>query len=156
MRRRLLFGLLVAFLPLCACGWPTPIATPTLLATPGPQTVSGVVITLKRVELSTTGAKVYALAQPPDWNPPAPTPSPAVPMPIPTPPHQMYPVPAQYSLDGGPMRDAGSAGFNWLQEGIGLTWDLIDPVPNGTEELTIFINQFGQWSGPWKFHIPLQ
>jgi hypothetical protein len=119
------------------------------------QTVDGVVITLKRLELSTTGAKVYALAQPPDWSPPAPVSSPAVPTPMPPPPSHMYPVPAHYSLDGGPMRDAGNAGFSWLEGGIGLIWDLIDPVPNGTEEMTFVINQFGQWPGAWEFDVDL-
>lgn len=120
------------------------------------HTVGDVVITLRRVELSTTGAKVYALAQPPDWSPPAPVSSPVAPTPGPPPPSHWYPVPAQYSLDGGPMRDVGSAGYSWLEEGIGLIWDLIDPVPNGTEELTFVITQFGQWPGPWEFHIPVQ
>lgn len=120
------------------------------------QTVNGVVITIKRVELSVSVSKVYALAQPPDWSPPAPASSPAGPTPMLPPAPDYYPVPAQYSLDGGLMLDAGSAGFSWLEEGIGLIWRLIDPVPNGTEELTFVVNQFGLWPGPWEFHIPLQ
>lgn len=120
------------------------------------QTVSGMVITLQRLDLSPTGAMVYGFARPSDWIPTTPVSPPAVTTPVPTPPLNMYPVPAEYSLDGGPMQDTGSAGFTWLQEGIGLIWDLIDPVPNGTEELTFVITRFGEWPGPWEFRIPLR
>jgi len=31
----------------------------------------------------------------------------------------------------------------------------LDPVPSDARELTFTITKFGDWQGPWEFHIPL-
>jgi hypothetical protein len=33
---------------------------------------------------------------------------------------------------------------------------MLDPVPNGTRELTFTITELGNWEGPWEFYVPLE
>lgn len=105
-------------------------------------TVNGIIITLERVELSTMGAKVYAFNVPLDYKPP--------------PPHVMIPANAEYSLDGGLMKEAGWSGLGFREDGLRLSWIMLDPVPKGTKELTFIITKLGDWEGPWKFQVSLE
>ena len=73
----------------------------------------------------------------------------------PPPPHVMIPANAEYSLDGGPMKDASSSAIRFLENGMVHTWEL-DPVPKGTKELTFIITKLGDWEGPWKFQVSLE
>jgi len=113
------------------------------------QTVDGNTFTLQRVELSTLGMEVYAFNTPPDYIPPQ---------------HPILPPPtihrldtyAHYALDGGLTKDAGSSGIRFLENGIRHHWQHLDPIPNGTKELTFIITQLGDWEGRWEFHVPLE
>jgi hypothetical protein len=120
-----------------------------------PQTVSGLTITLKRIEMSATAVKFYAFTIPPDYHPPETGLS----------PHDipyledMYPVHASYKVDGA-TKDAGSADLGTRGDGITLDWAQpyvpLDPVPSDATELIFTIPRFGDWEGPWVFKVPLE
>jgi hypothetical protein len=109
-----------------------------------PQTVNGITVILKRVELSLEGAKFYAFTtmrlSEEGIQPPLP---------------KMIPIHAQYTVDGV-TKDAGLAGERLLDQGTELIWDNLDPVPSDARELTFTITKFGDWESPWEFEIPLQ
>jgi hypothetical protein len=124
------------------------------------QTVNGITITLKRVELTAWSASFYALNVPPDYTLPQ---NPVVPgseLPQgtePAPPWMMelY-ANAKYSLDGGPVKDAGWSGIGFREDGMRHRWIMLDPVPKGTKQLTFVITKLGDWEGPWKFQVSLE
>jgi len=105
-------------------------------------------ITLEQVELTAEGAKFCAFATSPN------SPSAGYDH-----PQWSGPVWAQYTVDGV-IKDAGLAGMRYLDDGIQLCWgtagDWLDPVLSDAKELTFTITEFGEWQGPWEFHIPLQ
>ena len=118
------------------------------------QAVNGLTITLKRVELTATGARFYAFTIPPGYSPPE-QPEPVIPpMPHPPPP-EMVPVHAEYTIDGV-TKDAGYSGIGSEDDGIRLIWDDLDPVPADAEGLTFTITHFGDIEGRWEFKIPLE
>ena len=111
-------------------------------------TVHGITITLERVELSTSEARFYAFNVPPDYSLPH---GPELP-----PPSLMKLLAyARYSIDGGPMIDAGPSEIHFLNDGMSHVWNL-DPVPEDATELTFVITRLGDWDGPWEFVISLQ
>lgn len=113
------------------------------------QTVDGITITLKRLELFREGAKFYAFATSPDYSLPH--------GPNRPPPEWDVFAWAKYTIDGA-IRNAGSCGIRHLEDGVELTWGSgkwLDPVPSDAKELTFTITKFGDWQGPWEFHIPL-
>jgi len=112
------------------------------------QTVNDVTITLERVELSTSSVTFYAVCVPPDYTPPD--------NPLLLPLHLVKPAWAEYRLDDSAVKDAGKSGGLHLKDGIRYTWGKLDPVPNGTKELTFSITQVGRWDGPWEFHVTLE
>jgi hypothetical protein len=123
------------------------------------QTVNDVTITLQRVELTALDARFYALYVPPDYVMPEQPFVPGTDSPqgvghAPVWMMQLDPS-AEYSLDGGPMKDAGPSGLGFLENGIRNSW-ASDPVPNGTKELTFVITKLGEWEGPWKFRVSLE
>ncbi len=119
-----------------------------------PQTVNGLTITLKRVELTATEARFYAFTIPPGYSPPE-QPGPDIPsLPHPPPP-EMVPVHAEYTVDGV-TKDAGYSGIGSEGDGIRLIWDNLDPVPSDAKDLTFTITGFGDIEGPWEFKIPLE
>jgi hypothetical protein len=63
---------------------------------------------------------------------------------------------AEYSLDGGPTRNAGRSGIGFREDGMRLSWIMLDPVPKGTKELTFIITRLGDQEGPWKFQVSLE
>jgi hypothetical protein len=105
-------------------------------------------ITLERGELTAQGAKFCAFATSPN------SPSTGY-------DHPQFSgaVRAQYIVDGV-IKDAGPACMRYFDDGIRLSWgyDLtrLDPVPSDAKELTLTITKFGDWQGPWEFHIPLE
>lgn len=112
------------------------------------QTVSGVTFTLERVELSALKARFYAFNVPPDYSPPQDLNAP--------PPRLTIHANAEYSLDGGSIKEAGSSEIRFLENGMVHTWDLLAPVPKGTRELTVTITNLADQQGPWEFVISLQ
>jgi hypothetical protein len=114
------------------------------------QTVAGIPITLQRVEMTATGMTVYAFNTPTDYN------LPQGPM-LPPPDLMTLHAEAQYSIDGGPVKQAGLSGIRFLDNGMRHTWeDNLDPVPSDAKELTFTITKLGEWEGPWEFRISLE
>ncbi len=113
------------------------------------RTVNGITITLERVELTATGIKAYAFNIPPDYNLPQ---GPMLP-----PPMFMIHADAEYSIDGGAVKQTFPSGIRFFDNGVRHTWDeYLDPVPKNAKELTFRITKLGDWEGPWEFKIPLQ
>ena len=114
------------------------------------ETVNGITITLERVDLTDTGMKVYAFNTPPDYNLPQ--------GPMLAPPQFMaLHAFAEYSIDGGVMKQAFPSGIRFLEDGMLHTWDeYLDPIPVDAKELIFNITRFGDWEGPWVFKIPLE
>ncbi len=108
------------------------------------KTVGGITFTLKRVELTTSGLSFYAFNA--DYG-------------HPVSPPPLESIIAEYSLDGGPVCQAGSvlgASGGSNLDGYDYVWFMSIPVPKGTKELTFTITSFGDWEGPWEFRIPLE
>ena len=113
------------------------------------QTVNDISITLERVELSTLGAKFYAFNIPPDYSLPQ-DPN------LPPPSLMTLHAHAEYSVDGGPTKDAGLSEIQFLDDGMQHIWNMLDPVPEDARELAFIITELGEWQGPWQFIIALQ
>lgn len=103
------------------------------------QTVNGITVTLKRVELSFEEAKFYASSKRPEGYLPS-----------------RHSAAAEYRLDNGPIRNAGTGGFDFFEDRIDCVWAQVDPVAKDTKELTLMIARFGDWEGPWEFKVPLE
>jgi len=114
------------------------------------KTVDGIAVTLERVELSAMGIEVYAFSTPPGYS--SPEGEPGLPH-----PQFMIHAEAEYSVDDGAIKNAGSSANKFLENGIQHTWhNNLDPVPNGAKELKFIINRVGKWWGPWEFEISLE
>lgn len=127
------------------------------------QTINGVTVTLERVELTSTGMNVYAFNTPPGYTPPPPSTLPASPFLV---------AFAEYGVDGGTVKQAGSpqirflesvtgTGMRFLEKGVRYTWMYLDPVPVGAKELTLilrmsFKDKPEELLGPWEFKVPLE
>ena len=110
-------------------------------------TVNNITFTLERVELTATEARFYASNTPPkDYKPKRPQS---------LPPPKGYDAIAEYRLDNGPVKKAGTSGVRYLLNGMEHIWDMLDPVPKGTKEITFVITELGDWEGPWEFRVPL-
>jgi len=124
------------------------------------QTVNGVTITLERLELTATGAAFYAFHVPPDYKQFEQPVAPGTEQPQglePPPPWMMeLHAYAEYSLDGGPAKVAGLSGLGFREDGLRLSWIMLDPVPKGTQELTFIMTTLGDWEGPWEFLVSLE
>jgi len=113
-------------------------------------TAAGITITLQRVESTASGFKILAFSTPPGYEiakgggPPLP------------PPAFMVDAVAQYQINGGPVRKAGSSGNRFLENGIELIWESLGPIPSDAKMLTFTITKLGEQTGPWEFKIPLE
>jgi len=113
------------------------------------QTVGGIAITLEQVELSATESIVYAFNRPPDYTMPRDPESPP-------PSLQELHAFAEYSIDGGPVIDAGPSEMRYLSNGIQHIWSILEPISEDAGEMTFWITELGEWTGPWEFVISLQ
>jgi len=113
------------------------------------KTVNDITITLERVELTATEAKFYALNTPSGYDLPQGSNLPPLPL-------MSLRAEAGYSLDGGQTIEAGLSGIRFLEDGMGHTWDRLDPVPKSTKGLTFTITKLGEWEGPWEFRVSLE
>jgi hypothetical protein len=124
------------------------------------QTVNGVTITLEHLELTATGAAFYAFHVPPDYKQFEQPVAPGTEQPEglePAPPWMMeLHAYAEYSLDGGPAKVAGWSGLGFREDGLRLSWIMLDPVPRGTQELTLIMTKLGDREGPWEFVVSLE
>jgi len=112
------------------------------------QTVSGITVTLERIEFSASGMKVYVFNTPPGYSLPQ---GPQL-----LPPPMMMHVTAEYSVDGGAVKQAGPSAIRFLENGMEPIWENLDPVPKNATELTFTITKLGDMEGPWEFFIPLE
>ena len=124
------------------------------------QTVNGVTITLERLDLTASGAAFYAFHVPEDYKQFEQPVAPGTEQPQglePPPPWMMeLHAYAEYSLDGGPAKVAGWSGLGFREDGLRLSWVMLDPVPKGTKELTFIMTKLGDWEGPWEFVVSLE
>lgn len=112
------------------------------------QEVNGITVTLQRIELTSTGMTVYAFNAPPGYSLPPGQPGPA--------PSFWVHAEAEYSIDGGSVKQAGSSGIRFLDNGVLHVWENLDPVPSDARELTFTLTRLGDWEGPWEFKVPLE
>ncbi len=117
------------------------------------QTVNGITITMQHVDLTATGMKVYAFNTPPGYSLPTGQPGPA--------PSMWLHAEAEYSFDGGAIKQAFPSGINFKENGVLHSWtEYLDPAPKDAKELTFrIIRLFGppgqDFEGPWEFKILL-
>ena len=115
------------------------------------QTINDITVTLERIELTSSGMTVYAFNTPPGHTPPQGI--------LPT--STFLDAFAEYSVDGGVMKQAGSAGLCFLENGTRYTWKNLDPLPADAKELTFrirmrYYDKPEGLLGLWEFKIPLQ
>jgi len=121
------------------------------------RAVNGITVTLERIELTSSGTIVYAFGTLSGY---------PVPPGISTTTYSMEHVSAEYSVDGGIVKQAGSPGMQYLENGTRLIWDRhVDPIPSDAKELIFRIStitlRFAPDRpdelvvGPWEFRIPL-
>ncbi|MBN1188448.1 MAG: DUF4232 domain-containing protein [Dehalococcoidales bacterium] len=107
-------------------------------------TATGITVTLQRIEMNAVETKLYMFTTPPEYS-----------LTTDHPPYQMESLmtgsTAEYSLDGGAVKQVKSGGGKAGDEGITLTWDGIEPVPVGAHELAFTITRLGDREGRWKF-----
>ncbi|MBI2853107.1 MAG: hypothetical protein HYX84_08460 [Chloroflexi bacterium] len=115
---------------------------------------TGLTLTLKRVELSEKGAKFYAVATLPGYQPAGPLDY----------TNWISCADAEYSFSGI-TKDAGCAHEGQAAEGIRLWWGYVNPVDQvagDARELVfkVYMNLDGhprqELFGPWEFRIPLE
>jgi len=115
------------------------------------QTINDITVTLERIELTSSGMTVYAFNTPPGHTPPQGI--------LPT--STFLDAFAEYSVDGGVMKQAGSAGLRFLENGTRYTWKNLDPLPADAKELTFrirmrYYDKPEGLLGPWEFRVPLE
>jgi hypothetical protein len=66
---------------------------------------------------------------------------------------------AQYEIDGVTNNQIWYPNVVLSDEGIKLTWGSndagLEPIPNGSKQLTLIITQIGNWQGHMEFQVPL-
>ncbi len=113
-----------------------------------------VTMTLERVELTPERAQFFLLAASPHYVLTYPS-DPLLKDPMRPPWDSM--ICGQYRVDGV-TKSMGGAFTSFLEDGIRFGWghDMkIDPVPSDARELILTIQTWGDWEGPWEFHVPL-
>jgi hypothetical protein len=112
-------------------------------------TAEGLTVTLERIELNAVEVTVYVFTTPPGYS-----------LPEGHPPEQAEPLMiksvAEYSVDGGIIKQPVDIRGQFNKSGARLIWDL-DPIPSDVRELTFIITRLGDdWEGPWEFTVPLE
>ncbi len=111
-------------------------------------TAEGLTVTLKRIEMNAVETKVYTFTTPPEYS-----------LSTDHPPYQMESLmtnsTAEYSINGGVLKQVKSSGGKADAEGVTLTWDNLEPMPLDAKELTFVITQLGDLKGRWEFKIKL-
>jgi hypothetical protein len=104
---------------------------------------TSVTMTMQRIEITPEGVWIYFLATSPDSL-------------------RGFPgisfggTPAQYSVDDM-VKTKKNTGGGLLEDNVRLLiWEYIEPFPVDAKELIFKITRFGEWEGPWEFHVPLE
>ena len=122
------------------------------------RTVNGITVTLDRIELTSSGMMVYAFGTLSGY---------PVPPGITNTSNSMERALAEYSVDGDIVKQAGSPGMQYLENGTRFIWDRhVDPVPSDAKELIFGISTITLSfapdrpnelvDGPWEFKVPLE
>lgn len=122
------------------------------------RAVNGITVTLERIDLTSSGMTVYTVGTLSGY---------PVPPGITNTANAMEHVSAEYSVDGDIVKQAGSAGMQYLENGTRFIWDRhVDPIPSDARELIFRIStitlRFAPDKpdelvvGPWEFRIPLE
>lgn len=117
--------------------------------------ITDVTMTLQLIELTNEGIKVSVLASSPHYSLPFPSKG----------PFDVSPewlgrmAVAEYTVDGV-TKPAGPPVSNPVPEGMLLEWgksayNPLDPVSKNAKAFTFTIDKWGDWQGPWQFHVPL-
>jgi hypothetical protein len=113
------------------------------------QTINGITVTVRRLELTDKGVIISAFVTPPaDYQLLQGTPVLSASV--------SYQASAGYAIDGEWIKDIGVSAVEYFAEGMNHTWYIPDPVPAEAQEMTFIVNTVGQWSGPWEFEVSLQ
>jgi hypothetical protein len=121
------------------------------------RAVNGITVTLERFDLTSSGMTVYAVGTLSGY---------PVPPGITNTANAMEHVSAEYSVDGDIVKQAGSAGMQYLENGTRFIWDRhVDPIPSDAKELIFRIGTITLRfapdrpdelvDGPWEFKVPL-
>jgi hypothetical protein len=114
------------------------------------QTVNGITFKLERVVLAQKGMNIYAFNTPPDYSLPQGTQ-------LPPPQFMSLHAEAEYSIDGGVIKQTYPSSIDFLDSGMRHTWyQYLDPVPQNSHKLTFRITRLGDWEGPWEFEVSLE
>ena len=115
------------------------------------QTVNDITVTLESIELTAMGMTVYTFGTLPGYN---------------SSQEPFMEAFAEYHVDGGVVKQADSAGMQFLENGTRFTWKRLDPIPDDAKELVFRISTITLRSapgkpdesvaGPWEFRIPLE
>ncbi len=104
------------------------------------QAAGGAMVTLQRVDLTSTGFRVYAFAvRLPGYSP--------------TDPPGKYQVSGTYYVDNGWGNDAGMCGALVKADGVYLTWQIKSGLPQDAAKLTFAFRLGG---ADWLFDVPLR
>ena len=119
------------------------------------RTAGGITLNLERVDLSARGMTVYVFNVPAGYSLPQ---GPTMP-----PPQFMFNAKGEYSIDGGAATYTGPAGVRFLDNGVEMVWDNLDPIPKNAKELSFRVTSIergvpddSRWTGLWDFTIMLQ
>ncbi len=111
-------------------------------------TAENITVTLKSIEMNAVETKLYIFTTPQGYS-----------LTKDHPPHQMESLMtnsmAEYSVDGGVVKQVKSGGGKADAEGITLTWNNLDPVSLDAQEITFTITQLGDLTGRWEFKVKL-
>jgi len=115
------------------------------------QAVNDITVTLESIELTATGMTVYAFGTLPGYTSPQGN--------LATSPFMR--ALAEDRVDGGVVKQAGSAAMQYLENGARFIWKRLDPIPRGAQELIFrirlsFADKPEELLGPWEFKIPLE
>jgi len=109
------------------------------------QADSGITVNLQRVELSTSGVKLYAFITPPPGY-----------VLLRNKPDKDFNASANYYLDGGWGKNAGMSSVVYLSNGMNHLWNIPEPVSQENNELIFIVTSIGNHVGYWEFRIPLK
>jgi hypothetical protein len=116
-------------------------------------TSGGLAATLERLEINAVSGTAYVFYNPPGLIvPQGPNPDPNLVMGM----DKFFKGDAEYSIDGGEIKQLKNNGGEGNQGGITLYFKNIEVVPLGAKEFILTVTNLGGIEGRWEFKIPLE